>query len=58
MMPAPTVPPASGPQPNAAAASERSESASPRRFISRRSGTLAISMAPITISAPRPLSMV
>ena len=59
MMPAPTVPPASGPQPNDAAASPRLESASPRRRISRRSGTLAISIPPITISAaPAPVSMV
>jgi len=58
MIPAPTVPPASGPQPNAAAARPRSVSAIPRRRIKRRSGTLAISIEPITMSAPAPLSLV
>ena len=58
MMPAPTVPPASGPQPNEAAASPRSERASPRLRRMRRSGTLAISIAPITSAAPVPLSRV
>jgi hypothetical protein len=57
-MPAPTVPPASGPQPNEAAAKARFDSASPRRRISRRSGTVAISIAPITSAAPLPVSMV
>ena len=49
---------ASGPQPKHATASPRLESASPFRRIRRRSGTLAISMAPITSAAPRPVSRV
>ena len=52
------IDPASGPQPKQAAANPRLESASPRRRISRRSGTLATSIAPITRAAPLPLSMV
>jgi hypothetical protein len=58
MMPAPTVPPASGPHAKAAAASVRSVRASPRRRMRRRSGTLAISIEAITMSAPVPLSLV
>src|SRR5262249_50219900 len=58
MMPARTVPPASGPQPKPAAASPRLESARPRVRISRRSGTLATSMAPMTSAAPLPVSRV
>jgi hypothetical protein len=56
MTPAPDVPPATRPQPNDAPASERSESFKPRFAQLRRSGTLAMSIAPITTAAPRPLS--
>jgi hypothetical protein len=58
MMPAPTVPPASGPQPSALAASPRPESLNPRRRKCRRKGTLAISMLPMTTNAPLPVSRV
>ena len=58
MIPAPEVPPATKPQPNDNAASERSESFKPHRFQVHRSGTVAMSIEPITSAAPRPLSRV
>ena len=58
MTPAPVVPPTSTPQPAAAAARPFSPRWWPRFFSTRRSGTVAIKLVPITSAAPRPVSSV